>query len=184
MQGLEQVIQVLSMGGVCVVPTDTVYGITACARNKDAVERVYHCKRRSSTKPCIVLIDKLEQLAGFGVILNSYQRGVCDTMWPGPVTLVLSVLREGETLDWLHRGSLSIGFRLTADPVIQSIVAEVRPIIAPSANPQGSPPATTAEDARRYFGNSVDYYVDGGVCDTKPSTVISLESASCTVLRE
>ena len=40
------------------------------------------------------------------------------------------------------------------------------PLIAPSANLQGQPPAKNIQEAYEYFGDAVDLYVDGGTVES------------------
>jgi L-threonylcarbamoyladenylate synthase len=51
------------------------------------------------------------------------------------------------------------------------------PVTAPSANPSGAAPATTADAVRRYFGDLVDLVLDGGSTPGGPGSTI----ADCTV---
>jgi len=59
------------------------------------------------------------------------------------------------------------------------------PLIAPSANPEGQTPASTINDAVAYFGDAVDFYVDGGtVTNNEPSKLIRfLKNGAVEVLR-
>ena len=63
---------------------------------------------------------------------------------------------------------------MPADEELRGIISGAGPLIAPSANPESMPPATTVDEAREYFGDAVKIYVDGGVRNTKPSQVIKI----------
>src|SRR5665811_1893127 len=52
----------------------------------------------------------------------------------------------------------------------------IRDSIAPSANPEGLSPAKDILEAKRYFNDSVDLYVDGGEIFNKASKVIKLNA--------
>jgi L-threonylcarbamoyladenylate synthase len=53
--------------------------------------------------------------------------------------------------------------RWSSHPLATAIVAALgRPLTTPSANPAGEGPPTTLEQAKEYFGDGVDLYVDGG----------------------
>ncbi|RYF29297.1 MAG: hypothetical protein EOO17_02065 [Chloroflexi bacterium] len=59
---------------------------------------------------------------------------------------------------------------LPDDAGLRKLLQQTGPLIAPSANPEGDPPAMTIAKAREYFGDTVDFYVDGGiVADDQPS---------------
>ncbi len=64
------------------------------------------------------------------------------------------------------------------------LLKETGPLVAPSANPQGKPPAKTIDEAQAYFGDSVDHYEDAGVVEGEPSTIISFQNGEMTVIRQ
>jgi L-threonylcarbamoyladenylate synthase len=57
------------------------------------------------------------------------------------------------------------------------------PLVEPSANPEGLPPAETVDEARKYFGESADFYVDGGRRSGRPSALVSLADGTPKILR-
>jgi L-threonylcarbamoyladenylate synthase len=176
-----QVIDALKSGGVGVLLTDTIYGIVASANNPEAVEKVYELRKRQTTKPSIVLI------AGSSQIWEQDEarrhRDTLERYWPGPVSIVLPA--HTDTPQYLHRGTDTLAYRVPADQKLRALLGSTGPVIAPSANPEGKPPATNINEAKAYFGESVDFYVDSGPAPTsQPSTVIKLEAdGSGTVLR-
>lgn len=169
-------------GKVGVIPTDTLYGIVASATNESAVRRVYALKKRASTKPCIILISSIGDLKIFGIELTEQQKSIVNTYWPGPVSIVLSC--GDDVPEYLHGGTHTLAFRLPDGEKLIALLRESGPLIAPSANPEGLPPAATAGEARQYFGDSVDFYTEGGVRAGEPSTLVKLgASGSLEVLR-
>lgn len=169
--------------GACVVaPTDTLYGLLARASDQHAVSQLYQLKGRDERKPCIVLISSVADLALFYVELSAQQKEFVTHVWPGPVSVVLPC--PDDRFSYLHRGTRHIAFRLPNHPALVDLVAHVGPLVAPSANPQGMPPAFTIQEARHYFGHAVAAYVDGGVCSGEPSTLVRFEQERVIVLRE
>jgi len=57
-------------------------------------------------------------------------------------------------------------------------------LFAPSANITNLPPSRNINEAKEYFSNKVDFYVDGGELSGKPSTVLSIGESSIEILRE
>jgi L-threonylcarbamoyladenylate synthase len=173
--------KILTAGGVGIVPTDTLYGICASALSKRAVERVYRLKGRDEGKPFITLISSADDLKLFGVKLSAEQKEYLASVWPGPVSVILPVVLK--KFAYLHRGTNSIAFRLPKNPKLQKFLQESGPLAAPSANPQGLLPARTVAEAKKYFGDAVDFYIAGGTKDGKPSKIVSLVSGAPEVLR-
>ncbi|MEI7425083.1 MAG: L-threonylcarbamoyladenylate synthase [Candidatus Staskawiczbacteria bacterium] len=176
-------LEVLKNGGVGLVLTDTIFGLVGQALKPDTVERLYRIKGRAEKKPFIILISDIKDLGLFNVEITESQRSKLDLWWPGPVSVILTT--EMNKFNYLHRGNYTLSFRIPAKPELLDVIKEVGPLVAPSANPQGFLPPQTIIDARRYFGNSVDFYEEtSDVPSLDPSTLVKLSGdGSYEVLR-
>lgn len=188
----ENLIKVLKENGVAVMPTDTLYGIVGKALNEPTVNRIYSIRKRNPNKPCIILIGDIGELEKFSVSLSKIQKEKLKEYWsaeasaladqPEAVSIILDCLEE--KFSYLHRGTNTLAFRLPSPQVLQGLLLKVGPLIAPSANPEGLPPAKNIAEAKKYFGDSIDLYVDEGVLTGKASKIIKLrKNGSVTVLR-
>ncbi len=45
-------------------------------------------------------------------------------------------------------------------------------------------PSLTIEEARRYFGESVDFYIDEGLVQSEPSTIVQVTGHKILIIRE
>ncbi len=168
-------------GKVGVLRTDTLYGLVAGVNFPSAVERVYRLKKRQADKPCIILISKYSDIEELARPLAETERSWMDNNWPGKISLVLEAQEMAR--QHLHRGTRSLAFRLPAKDSLRELLDRTGPLIAPSANPESMKPAMTAEEAEDYFGTGVDFYVDEGRAESKPSTVIKLQEQGEYYLR-
>jgi len=169
-ESFAEIEKILLSGGVGVLRTDTLYGLVAVAENQAAVERVYTLKSRDETKSPIVLIASIDQ-----VFDTCDAPASLDSYWPGKVSIVLPSMTAPS---WIQRGNRSVAYRLPDDMALQNLLKTTGPLIAPSANPEGSTPASTITEAIAYFGDAVDFYVDGGtVTDTTPSKLIRISQS-------
>ena len=176
------IIEKLKRGEVIIIPTDTIYGIVGSALNSQTVERIYKLRKRSSDKPFIILISSIDDLEKFGITLTQKQRDFLQRSWPNPLSVVLSVV--GEKFKYLHRGTNSLAFRMPKDERLLDLLKRVGPLVAPSVNFEGEKPAETIDEAKAYFGKDVDFYIDGGVIKSEPSTLIELlENGNFNILR-
>ena len=173
--------EVLKEGGVAVIPTDTLYGIVGSALNRKTIERIYKLRRRTPTKPMIVLISSPNDLKKFGVVLDDFSRKILRKVWPGPISVVLPL--RGEKFRYLHRGTHTLAFRLPRPRGLRALLKTTGPLAAPSANPQGRLPATTVAAAMRYFKDQVEFYVDAGRLTSKPSVLIQPQGDKIRLLR-
>ncbi len=174
----------LKKGGVAFVPTDTLYGLLANAFDKKAVERIYKIRGRDKDKPCIVLVSSFNDFKKFSITLTSDQKKFLESVWPGKISVILPC--PNKKFEYLHRGKKAIAFRMIGprNKNLFNILKRMGPMVAPSANPQGMPPAKKRSEARKYFGSSVDAYVCVGTKVSKPSTLIKYENDKIIVLRQ
>lgn len=169
----------LKNGGVAVIATDTIYGVVGQALKPDTVERIYTIKRRTPTKPFIILVDSAERLQEFGVEMTPRLAQELESVWPGPVSVIVPCDPKYE---YLHRGTGKLAFRLPAKPELQARLAQTGPLVAPSANPEGLEPARNVDEATAYFGNEVDAY-ESGETTGKPSRIIRIVNDDIEVIR-
>lgn len=173
------VIACLMAGGVCVLRTDTLYGIVARAADEAAVQRVYHLKDRDEAKSPIVLIADVAQL--FDPLPPAYLPLLADG-WPSKTSIIIPSIHAPK---WIRRENDSVAYRMPATAALRELLAITGPLIAPSANPEAHVPAMSYDEAYDYFGDAVDFYVDGGmVLDDTPSKLLALdEDGEVTRLR-
>ena len=174
----DTLVHLIQSGGVAVLRTDTLYGIVALASSEDAVARVYAAKGRTPTKSPIVLIAGPQDM--FDDYDTATLRAIGDR-WPGKNSIIMPSVQAPE---WITRGNASVAYRIPDSEALRGLLAATGPIIAPSANPEGAPPAMTIDEARRYFGTTVDLYVDGGVVDDEtPSRLFRITNGELERLR-
>lgn len=178
----DNLVQVLKQNGVVVMPTDTLYGIVGRAQNKNVVERIYKIRKRASEKPCLILIGEIGELEKFSIVLTESQRKRVEE-YREPTSFIVDCPEEA--LAYLHRGTQTLAFRLPAPQSLRDLLLKVGPLIAPSANPEGLPPAQTIREAKEYFKNLVGLYVDGGMISGKPSKIIKLhKDGKMSIIRQ
>jgi len=161
-----------------VIPTDTVYGVVACAGDQNAVEQLYRLKKRDK-KPGTIIAANIEQLVELG-IMRRYLKAV-EQYWPNPISIIIP---SDFSLDYLHQGKLSLACRIPKDPQMQKLLQKTGPLLTSSANHPGESPANTINEAKAYFGDEVDFYVDGGdLSGHAASTIIRVVDDAVEVLR-
>lgn len=169
---------VIINGGVGILPTDTLYGLVAKADNLDAVSKLYALKSREN-KPGTLIAQNIDQLVELG-LKRRYLQAV-EKYWPGPVSVVIPT---GSNLPYLHQGKFSLAVRIPEDSNLNELLSVTGPLITSSANAPGEPPATNIDEAKQYFSDKVDFYVDGGQIIGQPSTVIRVVDDAIEVLRQ
>lgn len=180
MSDVEEVVKLLLAGQVVIIPTDTVYGLTARAADPDGVGKLYRLKDRHH-KPGTLIAANLEQLEQLG-LKHRYLTAV-KQFWPGAVSVVIPC--SDPALAYLHLGQNSLAVRIPDDQRLSNVLTQTGPLLTSSANHPGQPPANTVGQARAYFGDRIDYYWDGGdLGGRQPSTVIRIVDDAIEVLRQ
>lgn len=173
----------LAAGGIVVYPTETLYGLGADARNEAALQRLVELKGRAAGKPIAVLVSGKEMLEG---VVDDMSQAAIDLMrrfWPGPLTIVLRARPSVSRV--LTGGGDGIGVRVSSHPIATALVRALGgPLTAPSANPAGLRPPTRLDEARAYFGDRVDYYLDGGVLPGEPASTVVDARDGLRVIRD
>ena len=173
---LETAARVLKEGGLVAFPTETVYGLAALADRNDAVERLKFVKNRPEDKPFSYLLAESSDVEQLVAEVPSRAQALIRRYWPGPLTLVL--LRAPDSDE-------TVGVRVPASRTAQGLLRLVESaVLAPSANPSGEAPATSAAEVRAYFDGQIDLVLDGGpVALKEASTVVRVTDHHCEVLR-
>ncbi|MBI2599571.1 threonylcarbamoyl-AMP synthase [Candidatus Daviesbacteria bacterium] len=180
---LSDVIALLDKGNVGVLPTDTIYGLVGSALNRDVVEKIYRLRQRVKDKPMIILIASLNDLNKFNIKLTDTQKEFLKKIWPNPLSVVLPCFSE--KFFYLHRGKKSLAFRMPKDGNLLEMLKQTGPLVAPSANFEGEPPAENINQAKKLFGNKVSFYIDKGKRKAIPSTLIELsDNGTIKILRQ
>lgn len=175
----------LNDGGIVVLRTDTIYGIVTRADNRKNCDTIFAMKQRDADKSCIILLADENQMWD-QVSREAYEaaKQVLDDSYPSSVIVTIGQ----STPQWLvhhdqHQDDVAFRIPSTQTWLIQ-LLQQTGPLIAPSANLQGQPPAANVAEAYGYFGDAVDLYVDGGVVGAaEPSHLYRVRDGQAERLR-
>jgi len=170
--------KILKNDGVVVLPTDTLYGLISSVFSKKGLERIYKIKNRDKTKPLIVLISTFDQLKDLNI------KGDFSKIFQPKVSILLKC--KSPKFKYIHRGTGEIAFRLISkkNNNLYNLIESVGPVVAPSANRESEKPAKTIKEAKKYFGESVDLYINGGKKVGEPSTLVRIKDGGIEILRQ
>lgn len=172
---MQTLVNIIKNDGLVVVPTDTIYGIVALASSKKATEKVFALKGRDPSKPPIILITNLDQMFDQlpKQILHDIEPYLTDAKDKNSL-----ILPSPTAPEWITRGTGSVAYRLITSTIntpndawsLYDLIDQTGPLIAPSANPENLPPAENISQAKQYFGDKIDFYIDKGtISGVKPS---------------
>jgi L-threonylcarbamoyladenylate synthase len=168
----EKTANLLNNGKVGIIPTDTIYGISCPASQKELVERIYKIKARGYNKPFIILISSKEELNKFEINTIKNNGEVFNKYWPGPVSIILDVNRG--KYRYLHRGTKTLVFRVPKHAKLIELLKKTGPLVSTSANISENIPVKCIGEAEKIFGNKLDFYLDAGYLNNPPSKIVRI----------
>jgi len=177
-----QLEKVIRSGKIGIIPTDTIYGLVGLALTPSVVEKIYQLKKRDRSKPMIILISNTQDLKVFNIKIEKATIEILKKYWPGPTSVILPC--RNKKFEYLHRGTDTLAFRVPDKADLQILLTKTGPVVAPSANIANEPPATNINQAKKYFQDKVDFYVDEGEISNKPSKLIALKDGKVEVWRK
>ena len=183
-QQVELGVSILRQGGLVAFPTDTVYGLGACANIPQAVERVYKVKGRPTGVALPLLLADVSQISEIAESVPPVAWLLAKKFLPGALTIVL--YKSNSVSDIITAGGLTIAVRVPAHPVPVAIVRGLgAPIVGTSANVSGQPSVLTVDGVYSQLDDNVDLVIDGGRCSGgRESTVIDVTGEVPVILRE
>ncbi|WP_439569140.1 L-threonylcarbamoyladenylate synthase [Sphingopyxis sp.] len=174
----------IAAGEPVAVPTETVYGLAADARNGAAVARIYAAKGRPDFNPLIVHVPDLaaaERLGVFGVV----ERALAAHFWPGPLTLVVPRAVDCPVASIATAGLDTIALRVPGHRAMQALLAETgAPLAAPSANASGGVSPTKAAHVLATLDGRIALVIDDGPTTAGvESTIARVTDGAVEVMR-
>lgn len=181
-------VQQLKNGGIIAVATDTIYGFAVDAGNYDAVEKLYHLKKRDSKKAIAVLFKNLERAQS---LLTFSDRALlmARKFLPGPLTMILPLQENNSKLAAnLNVADNYIGCRIINKYFINEIFEHFDGDIAlTSANLSSQDVYENAQDIYdNFIETELDLLViDGGeLVGNLSSSVVKICNNNVEILRQ
>jgi L-threonylcarbamoyladenylate synthase len=164
----------MSVGGVALIPTDTVYGLATDPGSKEGVRRIYALKGRPPERPAAVMFFALDLALAALPELGSRTLAAVERLLPGGLTLLLPNPARRYPLACGPEPE-RLGVRV---PLLEGSLASLTgvrwPVLQTSANRSGGADARRYEDVDPAIRRGVDHSIDGGELPGIPSTVVDL----------
>lgn len=185
----------LASDGFVAYPTETVWGLGACANRPLAVERLMAWKRRSAEAPLAVLVASAQASRGLGCEIDGWAEQLMEAYWPGPLTII-APCRE-RFAPGVARSDGALGLRCSSHPLAHALSVAVRevglgPLTSTSFNRAGEPAvadldaaeaamsdASAGEGERPWLVSAIGQDAGG----SRPSSVVDCTDARPKILR-
>ncbi|TSL89856.1 YrdC domain-containing protein, mitochondrial [Bagarius yarrelli] len=178
---VRQIADIMKNGGICGVPTDTVYVLVAACNRPDAVEKAYKVKKQAQERPMSLWLSSIKQLEPVKEQINPLLWDFMEVAWPSSISLVIPRAPWMEFFG-LHNSSKYIGtpqsiaIRNPDCTVVNHLISLVGPIAVTSANPTGEADTTHHNQVYAKLGDKVD----GVLCDGPSPENIASTVVDCT----
>jgi L-threonylcarbamoyladenylate synthase len=195
---IREAAQLVDAGGLVAFPTETVYGI-ACRAETASLAKLDNLKGRNldsyaAGKYYTLHIGRKADIEKYVPAIGLRAQKLIKNGWPGPLTIVFELAERDieqqqkifkkEVFVRLYRDN-SIGIRCPDNAIAAMLLQTTKnPVVAPSANKTGQPPATDANQVLAQFLGQIDLLLDGGPCKyKKSSTVVKIGKKGLEILR-
>lgn len=176
-EAIHRAVGMLQSGDIVALPTETVYGLCADARDVSAVEKIFEAKDRPHFDPLIVHLPHKNAYLDIAEVPSEIKQCVIqlvETFWPGPLTILLP--KKGTIPDIVTAGLPTVAVRMSDHPIFKRVAKSFgHPIAAPSANRFGRLSPTSADAVLDQLEGRIPLVVDGGACGRGlESTIVKL----------
>ncbi len=173
----QSIINKLKAHWVCVLPTDTVYGLMTLPWSLDSVKRIFELKARPANMNLQILVSWTEDIKSLGLKINDTAQKMLNSQYmPWAITLILWFDEVWWRPDRLQN-RYEAWVRIPNSDYLLNIIKHVWPILATSANHHGKPTPNNITEIADQLCWAPDLIVDGGIIETTPSTIINCNYA-------
>ncbi|KAM6952417.1 LOW QUALITY PROTEIN: uncharacterized protein PEZ65_012142 [Lycodopsis pacificus] len=178
---VHQIAEIMKNGGICGMPTDTVYVLVAACNRPDAVIKAYKVKKQAQDRPMSLWISSIKQLEPVRHLLSPLLLDFMEAAWPSSISMVIP---RGPWMDTFGLGDAakhigtpqSIAIRNPDCSVATHLINLVGPVAVTSANPSGEADTTHHNQVYAKLGKKVD----GVLCDGPSPENIASTVVDCT----
>ncbi|XP_066504814.1 uncharacterized protein si:ch211-153b23.4 [Hoplias malabaricus] len=178
---VQQIAEIMKNGGICGMPTDTVYVLVAACNRPEAVEKAYKVKKQAQERPMSLWISSIKQLEPVRQQINPVLWDFMEAAWPSSISLVIprapwmEFFGLGDSSKYIGTPQ-SIAIRNPDCTVATHLISMVGPIAVTSANPTGEADTTHHNQVYAKLGDKVD----GVLCDGPSPENIASTVVDCT----
>ena len=179
---IDKIVSVVDSGGLVITPTDTVYGIMGDFLDESVIRKVYSVKRRSFSKPLILLMSDVEMIKKYTSYISDVEWDLINCFLPGLVTIILK--KNDLVNPLITSNSDYVGIRIPDNSELVEIIKKLgRPVISTSANISDSDVITRVDMISDELLSGIDYVYDGGEINNLSSTIIRVVDGKLVILR-
>lgn len=185
---IKKIARFISEGGLVILPTATVYGISCKYDNKNSLERIHKIKKRSAALPFIILISNPGDLKIFTSRINAAAWCIIDRFWniKKPESLTLIFNKRKNLKSFITGGRPTVAVRMAETEFLREIIDICGPIVSTSATVSGVKTLPgSIDEIPPVIKKNVDLIVEcRSILPAVESTIVSVEDARPVLVRK
>ncbi len=127
---IDDIIKLLKKEEVIALNTDSIFGFSALATSKIAIEKIYHLKKRDFLKPLSILVANIEMAEKYVYLTEKNKEIINKIPFPTSFLAKKQVLAQN-----INKNTDLLAFRIPKNKNLQNLIAEIKaPIVSTSIN--------------------------------------------------
>jgi tRNA threonylcarbamoyl adenosine modification protein (Sua5/YciO/YrdC/YwlC family) len=167
--------------GICVYPTDTVYGMGACATNPKAIDTIGRILQKDKKRLFSFICSDFSQISKY-VKIDNRQFKLLKRFLPGPYTFILEATNYVPKKVCPKRQT--VGIRMPDCPVVRELARMLGEPLANTSIPLPGRERGDPDLIKNAIQHDVDILLDSGILENPiGSTIIDYTNGEPVVLR-
>ncbi len=180
---INQTAEILKDGGIVIFPTDTVYSYGCDVSNKKAIDKLYHIKNISKSKPLSFLFSDISEISHYVRNVSNTAFKIMKSAVPGPYTFIFQASKLVPKM--IINKQKTIGIRIPDNNIVLELVKALgNPILSTTVHDLAGNIIASPVKLEKLYSNQVESILDAGEKISEMSTVIDLSSGNAIVIRE
>ena len=179
------IINLLSNGGVVILPTDTIYALSCIINDENSLKRILKIKGRDISKGIPVLVPDKKFFYEYSEHITKECEQLIETFMPGALTLI--VKKKSNISNIISGNTENVAIRIPDNSNLIEIMKKIKSgITGTSANISGKEHTLITENIVNDLGDKVDLIVFGeyNKKSNNPSTILDMTKEKIKVIRE
>ncbi len=182
-RSINQVVRILTDGGLVAYPTDSGYALGCVLGNAEGIARIKRIRQLDDKHHFTLVVDEFARLGAY-VDMNNWVFRSIKSVTPGSYTFILPATREVPRM-MLHPKKRSVGVRIPQHRTVQALLGALeQPLLSSTLLLPGEDESPTDGWAiKELLDHEVDAVLDSGDVASEPTTVVDMTGDEPIVVR-
>ncbi len=182
-RSINQVVRILSDGGLVAYPTDSGYALGCVLGNAEGIARIKRIRQLDDKHHFTLVVDEFSKLGAYVDMDNWVFRSI-KSVTPGSYTFILPATKEVPKM-MQHPKKRSVGVRIPRHRTVQALLEALgEPMLSSTLLLPGDTESPTDGWAiKEMLDSQVDAVLDSGDVVSEPTTVVDLTGDGPVILR-